>query len=42
MTTWAARCPLCGNVLCKDSTNEEAQAEVDLHLTIVHGIEVDS
>lgn len=41
-TTWAARCPLCGSVLCKDSTNDEAQAEVDLHLAAMHGIEVES
>lgn len=42
MTTWAARCLLCGSVLCKDSTNDEAQAEVDLHLAVEHGIGVES
>ena len=40
--TWAAPCPLCGGVLCKDSTNDEAQAEIDRHLKVTHGIEVES
>lgn len=42
MTTWAARCVLCGNLVCEGRSDEEARTWLDLHLTVVHGIEVES
>lgn len=42
MTIWVADCVLCGDVVCEGGTDDEAQTALDLHLTVTHGIEVES
>jgi hypothetical protein len=40
---WSARCARCGETVSKyDFTSDKAQAALDLHLKVTHGIEVDS